>query len=52
MIAITANTGDMQGELNLVWDKLLPAFSDKPLEENSDEQSRLKAVIAGLKALR
>ncbi|HQX49565.1 MAG TPA: serine hydrolase [Planctomycetaceae bacterium] len=52
VIAITANTGDMQAELNVVWNKLLPAFSDKPQEENPDEQGRLKAVIAGLKAKR
>ncbi len=52
VIAITANTGDMQGELNIVWDNLLPAFSEKPLDENADEQAKLKAVIAGLKASR
>lgn len=52
VIAITANTGDMQGELNIVWDKLLPALSDKLLEENSDEQAKLQAVIEKLKASR
>ena len=52
VIAITANTRDMQGELNIVWDKLLPAFSEKPLAENPDEQVKLKATIATLKASR
>ena len=52
VIAITANTRDMQGELNIVWDKLLPAFNDNPLQENSDELAKLKATITGLKASR
>ena len=52
VIAITANTRDMQAELNIVWDKLLPAFGDKPQEENPDEQAKLNAVIAKLKASR
>lgn len=52
VVAITANTRDMQGELNVVWDKLLPAFSEKPLEENPDEHATLSATIARLKASR
>ena len=52
VVAITANTGDMQAQLNIVWDKLLPAFSDKPLKEDADEQARLKEVIGKLKATR
>jgi CubicO group peptidase (beta-lactamase class C family) len=52
LIAITANTRDMQGELNIVWDKLLPAFGVKPKAENPDEQAKLKATIAKLKASR
>ena len=50
VIAITANTGDMQAELNVVWDKLLPAFSDKPLAENPEGLAKLKESIAKLKA--
>lgn len=42
VIAITANTGDMQAELNLVWDKLLPAFHDKPLPEDASGIAKLK----------
>lgn len=52
VIAITANTRNMQAELNVVWDKLLPAFHDKALPENSDEQAALQAVTKKLKATR
>lgn len=52
VIAITANTRDMQAELNIVWDELLAAFSDNPQDEHPDEQAKLKATIAGLKASR
>ncbi|WP_083527823.1 serine hydrolase domain-containing protein [Curtobacterium ammoniigenes] len=31
VVAITAQTMDMQAELNLVWEHLLPAFGDAPL---------------------
>lgn len=52
VVAITANTRDMQAELNIVWDKLLPAFGDKPKVENPEEQAKLEATIAKLKASR
>jgi len=52
VVAITANTGNMQAQLNIVWDKLLPAFSDKPLKEDADAQAQLKDVIGKLKASR
>ncbi|TWT81036.1 6-aminohexanoate-dimer hydrolase [Planctomycetes bacterium CA13] len=52
VVAITANSGDMQAELNVVWDKLLPAFGDEPLAENPDEQAKLNAITAKLKASR
>jgi len=48
VVAITAKTGDMQAELNVVWDKLLPAMQDKPLAENAAEQEKLKTILAGL----
>lgn len=50
VVAITANTGDMQSELNFVWDKLLPAFEGKALPANPDAVSKLKALSANLKA--
>lgn len=50
VVAITAKTRDMQGELNLVWDKLLPAFFEKSLDENPQEYAKLKAAMTGLSA--
>jgi len=48
VIAITADTRDMQAELNVVWDKLLPGFHAAPLPENSAEEARLKQTLAKL----
>ena len=50
VVAITANAANMQGELNVVWDELLPAFQSEPLPENPEAQTKLKAAISGLKA--
>lgn len=50
VVVITANTRDMQGELNLVWEHLLPAFHDRVLDENSEAQSMLRSFVASLKA--
>lgn len=50
VIAITANSKNMQEQLNVVWEKLLPAFGEGALEENPGEQAALKKVIGGLKA--
>ncbi len=50
VIAITANTKDMQAELNVVWDKLLPAFHAKKLPANQAEQAKLKDTLANLNA--
>ncbi len=52
VIAITANSRDLQGQLTVVWDKLLPAFGDKPLPENPAQQAKLKEVTASLRASR
>ena len=35
VVSIHAGLGDMQGELNLIWDYLLPAVQDKPLPETA-----------------
>ena len=48
VIAITANTRDMQAQLNIVWDNLLAGFQSKPLPENSVELSKLKATVSHL----
>lgn len=50
VVAITANTPDMQGELNIVWEKLLPAFRDVALPENPDGQAKVKEFVSTLKA--
>jgi CubicO group peptidase (beta-lactamase class C family) len=50
VIAITANTGNMQAQLNVVWDELLPAFNDGPLPENAEEQAKLKDLCGQLEA--
>jgi len=50
VIAITANTGNFQGEMNAIWDKLYPAFQDKPLPEDAAAQQKLKEVVARLEA--
>ena len=50
VIAITAQTGQMQKELDLVWEKLLPAFRAEPLAEDSAEHEKLKQTAAQLVA--
>lgn len=48
VIAITADTKDMQAELNVVWEKLLPAFQASTLQNNAAEEKRLKEVLDSL----
>ena len=48
VVAITADTKDMQAELNLVWEKLLPAFQKDALPQNADEETKLKQTLANL----
>lgn len=48
VIAITANTGDMQQELNVVWDVLLPALKSGVLPDQPESLAKLKARMAGL----
>lgn len=48
VVAITADTRDMQAELNIVWDKLLPAFHDKQLRADKPEQNKLKELLSNL----
>ena len=48
VVAITADTKDMQAELNVVWDKLLPALRDAPLAPNPDEEAKLKQTLSNL----
>ena len=52
VIAMTANSSNMREELNIVWDRLLPAFDSKPMPDNPVEQKRLQHAIRTLKASR
>jgi CubicO group peptidase (beta-lactamase class C family)/predicted glycoside hydrolase/deacetylase ChbG (UPF0249 family) len=48
VIAITCETADMQGEINLVWKYLFPALQDKKMEVNPKIGLSLKEKIASL----
>ncbi|HEX2535066.1 MAG TPA: ChbG/HpnK family deacetylase, partial [Chitinophagaceae bacterium] len=48
VIVATAETSDMQGELNLIWEHLLPALKDAPLPADRAAQGRLKEKLAAL----
>ena len=48
VISAHAGIGDFQKELNLIWDHLLPALSDKPLPENPAAAKRLAERLDGL----
>lgn len=48
VVAITSGTRDMQGVLNLVWDKLLPALQSKPLDADAAADKKLEQTLAGL----
>lgn len=48
VIVITSETGDMQGELNLVWEHLLPAMNDGPLPVDNSLEDQLKEKLASL----
>lgn len=50
VVASTAQTGNMQGELDAIWEKLLPAFQTGALPENPDAQAKLKQAVANLEA--
>ena len=50
VLAITADTGNFQGEMNAIWDKLYPAFQPEPLPADAAGQEKLKQAIANLEA--
>lgn len=49
VIAITAKTRNMQQQLDLVWEHLLPAFQNEPLPDSPDDLQKLRETTAGLK---
>ena len=50
VIAITADTGNMQGELDALWEHLLPAFHAEALPDDSASQEKLRQAIEMLAA--
>jgi CubicO group peptidase (beta-lactamase class C family) len=48
VVAITSGTGDLQGVLNLVWEKIVPALAASALPADPDSDRRLTAKLAGL----
>src|SRR5438067_5941143 len=42
VIAITADTGNFQGEMNAIWDKLYPAFQTEALPADATGQDKRK----------
>jgi CubicO group peptidase (beta-lactamase class C family) len=50
VIAITADTGNMQGELNAIWDHIYPAFQTDALPEDPAAQEKLKQMTSTLVA--
>ena len=50
VIAITADTGNFQGEMNAIWDNLYPAFQAEALPEDAAGQEKVKQAIAKLEA--
>ncbi|MEP6948543.1 MAG: serine hydrolase [Ginsengibacter sp.] len=48
VLAVTAETANMQEEINLVWQYLLPAFKKDKLPANKDAALKLQKKIKGL----
>jgi CubicO group peptidase (beta-lactamase class C family) len=48
VLAITAESSDLQGEINLVWDYLLPAFKNEKLPADDAAVTRLKEKLNSL----
>jgi CubicO group peptidase (beta-lactamase class C family) len=50
VIAITAETGNFQGEMKAIWDKLYPAFEAESLPADAAGQKKLGQLVANLVA--
>jgi CubicO group peptidase (beta-lactamase class C family) len=48
VIAMTGENKNMQGELDLVWEHLLPAMHDAPLPTDAPAQARLQQTLSAL----
>ena len=49
VLAVNAGTGDMQLEMNTVWDNVIPAFNAAPLPEDPEGDKKLADKLAGLR---
>lgn len=49
VVAMTCGTRNLASVMNLVWDKILPAFQPKSLSEDPENASKLKNALAVLK---
>ncbi|MCC9599436.1 beta-lactamase family protein [Stieleria sp. JC731] len=52
VVVMTANTKNLQNQLALVWEHLLPAMDSSPLPENAAALSDLQTTLGHLKATR
>jgi hypothetical protein len=48
VLAITGESSDLQGELDLVWKHILPAFKEAPLPEDEQATAKLKERLGSL----
>jgi CubicO group peptidase (beta-lactamase class C family) len=48
VVAITAEVSDMQGELDLVWQHILPAMKPQPLPRDAQSQAELRQALSSL----
>ena len=48
VVAITSGVGDLQGVLNLIWDKFLPALGASPLPEDPEAARKLRDKLQSL----
>jgi len=51
VIAITSETSSMAGEMNLIWDHLLPAMKEAPVPADKASQSELNQKLSSLALL-
>ena len=47
---MTSKTGNLQSQLNVVWDELLPAISDRPLDANPRGEAALREFAQELQS--
>ena len=50
VVAITADTGSFQQEMNAIWDNLYPACQDKALPEDAAGDAKVKEAALKLEA--